>query len=135
MTGMRRLLVAISCLVPYLCFGQAAAAPASVPVACAQFLGSWTGTWTHGVYGTQWIHVTAVSEQCLANVAYSSWSAVPPTTRPIPINAGVMQFSCNAGTGGTCRLEVKGAELLATYTDPSGFVNSGVFRKDRQQTD
>lgn len=131
MSEMFRLLAATVWLLPCLCWGQSSATPASVPVACAQFLGSWTGTWSHGVYGTQWIHVTAVSERCIADVAYTAWSAVPPTTRPIPINDGVMAFTCNEGTGGTCRLEIKGAELLATYTDPSGFVNSGVFRKDR----
>jgi|CXWL01.1.fsa_nt_gi hypothetical protein len=128
---MHRLLAATALLVPYPCLGQSAPAPASVPVECAQFLGSWSGEWSKGVYGTQWIHVTAVSEQCLANVAYSAWSAVPPATRPIPIDGGVMVFPCNAATGGTCRLEIKGTELLATYTDPSGFMNSGVFRKDR----
>ena len=37
-------------------------------------------------------------------------------------------FDCNV-RGGTCRLEVVDEVLQFTYTDPSGFVNIGVFRK------
>ncbi len=121
MTGIRRLLAAAACLVPCLCAAQAD---------CAQFTGAWSGTWSQGFYGTQWIHVTQVSADCIAQVAYSPVGAAATTTHSMPVRDGAIQFPCNAGTGGTCRLEVRGGELLARYWDPSGFVNNGIFRKN-----
>lgn len=94
------------------------------------FHGFWSGTWSQGFYGTQLIHVTHVSDQCVATLAYSPTEALPRLTREVPIEAGVMAFGCNV-PGGACRLEVKDGELRFTYTDPSGFVNTGTFRKDR----
>jgi hypothetical protein len=124
MTGMRRLLAA-ACFLPCVCFAQA------VPRTCADFAGSWSGTWSQGSYGTQWIHVTEVSDDCVARIAYSPYAAAPSSTALVPIKAGVMQFTCHTGTGGTCRLEIREGELQVAYTDPSGFVNNGIFRKTR----
>ncbi|MBX3660646.1 MAG: hypothetical protein KF740_19600 [Ramlibacter sp.] len=125
MTGLRNRLVATACLTPCLCLGQA-------HDSCGQFKGAWTGMWSQGFYGQQWIHVTEVTETasgCMAQVAYSPVGAPPATTYPIPVRDGVMQFQCNAGTGGVCRLEIQRGELLARYSDPTGFVNTGIFRK------
>jgi hypothetical protein len=119
---LRTILVASACLVPLLCVGQ--------PADCAKFLGRWSGTWSQGQYGTQRIHVTHVTDQCVATLAYSPTEAMPQGGRLLPIVGGVIAFGCNV-PGGTCRLEVKNAELLFTYTDPSGFVNNGTFRQDR----
>ena len=127
MTRIRRLLPALACLVSHASFGQSASA--SERAACDQFLGLWSGTWSQGYYGTQRIHVTHVSDQCVATLAYSPTEAMPQSARAIPINAGVMAFGCNV-PGGTCRLEVQDGELRFTYTDPSGFVNRGVFHKE-----
>lgn len=99
------------------------------PSACTNFLGSWSGTWSQGFYGTQRIEVTQVSEDCVATLAYSPTEAAPTTAHQLPIKDGVIAFPCNAG--GTCRLEVVGAELRFTYREPSGFVNNGTFRRNR----
>lgn len=115
-------------LVARACFAQAAIeAP---PPACADFLGHWSGTWSQGYYGTQRIHVTQVSDDCVATLAYSPTEAAPTKAHRLPIKDGVIAFGCNVPAG-NCRLKVEGAELRFTYTDPSGFVNNGTFRKDR----
>jgi hypothetical protein len=124
MTGAGRFIAAAACWLPGLCFSQAAA--------CGQFLGSWSGGWSQGFYGTQWIHVTEVSPDCMARVAYSPSGEAPASTLAVPIRDGAMLIAaCNTGTGGSCRLEVHGDELRAIYSDPSGFVNTGTFRRNR----
>lgn len=110
--------------------GFAQAAGPVAPPACANFAGQWSGTWSQGFYGTQRIHVTHVSGECVATLAYSPTEAMPTTAHQLPIKDGLITFPCNI-PGGSCRLEVVGAELRFTYTEPSGFVNNGVFRKDR----
>jgi hypothetical protein len=109
------------------CFAQAATEVQ--PPACTNFLGQWSGTWSQGYYGTQRIHVTHVTDKCIATLAYSPTEAAPTVAHQFPIKDGFIAFGCNV-PGGTCHLEVVGAELRFTYTDPSGFVNNGVFRKD-----
>ena len=101
-----------------------------MPPACSAFLGFWSGTWSQGYYGTQRIHVTNVSDQCVATLAYSPTEAAPRVEHFMPIKDGVIAFGCNV-PGGACRMEVKEGELVFTYTDPSGFVNTGTFRRDR----
>ncbi|TWO68510.1 hypothetical protein FN976_23040 [Caenimonas sedimenti] len=123
---MHRLLLAAVCLVPHLCLGQEGTR--SVPPECARFLGLWSGTLSLGFYGKQRIHVTQVSDQCVATLAYSPTEAMPESSSQIPIQAGVMTFACSV-PGSTCRLEVKEDALHLTVTTPSGFVNTGVFRK------
>ena len=127
MTGLRRWLLA-GALLPQLCFGQATATAA--PPACAKFLGHWAGTWSQGFYGTQRIHVTHVSEQCMATLAYSPTEAAPQSAHQIPIEDGVMTFRCSV-PGSSCRLEVKEDELHLMVTTPSGFANTGIFRRER----
>ena len=123
---MRRLLTAAACLGAL----AAQAQPVSVPAACGQFLGSWSGTWSQGFCGRQWIHVLDVSADCIAQVAYNPTGPdVPPQRHAMPVRDGAIEFACNAGTGGTCRLEIVGGELKTRYSDPSGFVNEGTFRK------
>jgi hypothetical protein len=111
-------------MAPSLCFAQA------VPPSCTAFLGDWSGTWSQGYYGTQRIHVTHVSQACVATLGYSPTEALPEVAYQVPIKDGVMGFPCNV-PGGACRLEVLGDELRFTYTEPSGFVNVGTFRKER----
>lgn len=96
---------------------------------CADFLGHWSGTWSQGFYGKQRIHITEVSPQCVATLAYSPTEAVPTVAHQLPIRDGVIAFACN-GPAGQCRLEVQGEVLRFTFTDPSGFVNVGTFRKE-----
>jgi len=111
------------------CFAQVAT-EVQPPAACTNFLGHWLGTLSQGYYGKQRIHVTHVTDECIATLAYSPTEAAPTVAHRLPVKDGFIAFGCNV-PGGTCRLEVVGAELRFTYTDPSGFVNNGVFRKDR----
>lgn len=113
---------------PLSCFGQAATE--AVPASCSAFLGNWSGTWSQGYYGTQRIHVTRISQQCVATLAYSPTEAMPEVAYQVPIQEGIMAFPCNI-PGGACRLEVLDGELRFTYKEPSGFVNIGTFRKER----
>ena len=117
-----RLLVAIACT--WLSAAQAQ------PEACTGFLGSWSGTWSQGMYGTQWIHITAVSPDCIAQVGYNPTGPdVPAVKHALAIKDGIIEFVCNPGRSGTCRLELKDGGLQARYADPSGFENLGNFRK------
>lgn len=100
------------------------------PEACTRFLGSWSGTWSQGMYGTQWIHITAVSPDCIAQVGYNPTGPdIPGVLHALAIKDGAIQFVCNAGRSGTCRLELIDNDLRARYAEPSGFENLGVFRK------
>jgi hypothetical protein len=101
----------------------------SVPSpACTGFLGHWSGTWSQGFYGKQRIHVTHVSDDCVATLAYSPTEAAPTATHQLQIKEGIIAFPCNI-QGGVCRMEVLGDELKFTYREPSGFVNQGTFRR------
>lgn len=82
------------------------------------------------MYGTQWIHVTAVSPDCIAQVSYNPTGPdVPAVKHALPIKDGLIEFVCNPGQDGTCRLELVNGVLRARYADPSGFENIGTFRK------
>lgn len=118
---MKRRLVAAAVL-------AGAQAAAATPPDCAAFLGHWSGTWSQGFYGRQRIHITEVSEQCVATLAYSPTEAVPTVSHQMPVRDGAIAFACN-GPAGRCRIEVRGEELRFTFTDPSGFVNEGTFRR------
>jgi hypothetical protein len=121
-TLLERLPVLIAC--SWLCAAQAQ------PEACTRFLGSWSGTWSQGFYGTQWIHITAVSPDCVAQVGYNpTGPEIPPVRHPLAINDGVIEFGCHPARSGTCRLELIDGELRARYAEPSGFENLGVFRR------
>lgn len=100
------------------------------PEACTKFLASWSGTWSQGFYGTQWIHITAVSPECIAQVGYNpTGSEIPAVRHPLAINNGVIEFVCHVARSGTCRFEFIAGELRARYSEPSGFENLGVFRR------
>lgn len=100
------------------------------PEACTRFLGTWSGTWSQAFYGTQWIHITAVSPECIAQVGYNpTGPEVPAERHALPIKDGVIEFVCHRARSGTCRLELVDGELRARYVEPSGFENLGVFRK------
>lgn len=97
---------------------------------CDQFIGSWAGTWSQGQYGTHRLHVTHVSDQCIATLTYDFTEVPSGVVYQVPIRAGVMSFACNL-PGGSCRLEVRDDVLSFTYRDPSGFENRGTFRRQR----
>lgn len=100
------------------------------PEACTGFLGSWSGTWSQGFYGTQWIHIAAVSPDCIAEVGYNpTGSEMPAVRHALAITGGAIEFVCHRARSGTCRIELIDGELRARYAEPSGFENLGVFRK------
>ena len=117
----------LAALLPCVCFGQQTA-PEPETRTCREFAGLWTGTFAQGQYGPQRIHVREVSDQCAAKLVYNPAEGKPETIYEIPIRAGAMEFACSI-PGGQCRLEYKDGELLFTFRGPSGFVNTGVFRK------
>jgi hypothetical protein len=118
--------LAAACLLPVTAHAQ----PSVETARCQAFLGAWSGTWSQGYYGTQWIHVTEVSQDCVARIAYNpTGSDVPVISTPFQVTNGVIQFVCHRAREGLCRLEVVDAELRVRYAEPSGFVNLGVFRK------
>lgn len=119
---LRSMLAAIACV------GLSAAQAQSD--ACTRFVGSWSGTWSQGYYGTQWIHITSVSPDCIAQVGYNpAGPDIPAVRHAFAIKDGVIEFVCHRAQNGTCRLEVIAGELRARYFEPSGFENLGVFRR------
>jgi hypothetical protein len=82
------------------------------------------------MYGTQWIHITAVSPDCIAQVGYNPTGPdIPPVRHALAVKDGVIEFVCNPGRSGSCRLELIDGELRARYAEPAGFENLGVFRR------
>ncbi len=123
--GMCRLLAATS-LLPCLAHAQASIDQAN----CQDFLGTWSGAWAQGYYGTQWISVTEVSQNCVAKVAYSpTGSNVPTASGQFQVINGVIEFVCHRANLGLCRLELVDGKLQIRYSEPSGFVNQGLFIK------
>jgi hypothetical protein len=112
--------------IPCIALGQQAPGP-DAP-ACTQFAGVWTGAFSQGQYGPQRIDVRNVTPQCLAQVVHNPREGAPETVYELPIRNGAMEFACSI-PGGRCRLELQGGELLFTFGDPTGFVNTGVFRR------
>ena len=114
---------------PWICSAQAAS-PEATAGSCEQFLGLWEGAFSQGQYGTQRIEVKEVSDQCLAKLVYNPIEGRPETVHVLPIRSGAMVFPCSV-PGGRCHLVHKDGELAFRFEDPSGFVNTGVFRKVR----
>lgn len=102
---------------------------ADVPASCASFSGKWTGTWTQGGVGQNWLWVAKVEANCTAKIAYLGRNRTPSSFETVDIKDGVLQWLCNQSTGGTCVLKYQGDELLASYSNPSGGVNNAVFRR------
>lgn len=110
------------------CIGAGQQPTGADALACAQFEGVWRGAFSQGQYGPQRIDVRHVSPQCQAQVVHNPGEGAPEVVYELPIREGAMEFACSV-PGGRCRLELNGGELLFTFKDPSGFVNTGVFRR------
>ena len=117
--NLRTGLAALAGMLPSLCLAD---------VACDRFVGLWTGSYSLGQYGTQRILVKQVSPQCVAQVVSNPSEGQPGTVHELPIRDGAIEFSCSV-PGSACRLELVDGELHFTFKDPSGFVNTGVFRR------
>jgi hypothetical protein len=97
-----------------------------VPAVCAFFFGTWTGTWSVGSAGQNWLRVVGVDANCIAKITYSG--GIVETTE---IKRGVLSFLCNKSTEGTCNFERHGDDLWGSYHNPAGGTNNGVFRKTK----
>lgn len=100
-----------------------------VPAACAGFVGPWTGVWSIGDAGRQWLWVSEVDANCSAKIAYLDSLRVPSGYGKAQISDGVLSFVCNRSTGGTCNFEQVGNDLWANYSNSGGGRNSAVFKK------
>jgi hypothetical protein len=101
-----------------------------VPPSCAAFFGSWKGYWTQGSFPEMLIHITEVKPSCVAKYFY--YPDTKYTTNlegSAEIQDGKISFLCNKVTGGTCAFTLRGDEFWASYSNPSGGVNNGVFKK------
>lgn len=99
---------------------------ADVPASCGSFSGEWTGSWSQGGIGQQWLWVAAVDANCMAKYAYLSHSRPPERFRTAEIKNGALSVSC--GGGGACIFERHGDSLWARYSGSQG-TNSAVFEK------
>jgi hypothetical protein len=102
---------------------------ADVPAGCAAFFGVWSGTWSQGNFGAQWLRVAGVDSGCVARYSYRGSNTVPGSYEVKEIKDEKLSFVCNPSTGGTCIFSLHGDELWGSYSNPSGGTNSGVFRK------
>lgn len=85
--------------------------PASVPKACAPFLGGWAGEWPLGNFGQNRLWVTAIDDSCVATFTYNGRGGTAM------INSGVLSIPCG---GGTCYFSGStGAYLDASYSQSS----------------
>ncbi len=106
-----------------------------VPEKCASFFGIWKGSWTAGYIEEQTLKVRKVAlvgNDCMATFTYGDTTSDPKNFSTIKMdNQESLSFVCNRSTGGTCTFTVKGNELWANYSNPSGGSNSGVFKKQQ----
>ncbi|MFZ2652567.1 MAG: hypothetical protein WA210_20895 [Burkholderiaceae bacterium] len=93
-----------------------------VPVACAAFIGSWTGDWG---FGKRWFWVTEIDAKCIAKYSYGPQK--PNGFRSMEIKDGKISFTCG-NSGGTCSFTSHGDELWASYGGTDGS-NNTVFQK------
>ena len=114
---------------PWICSAQPPT-PEGSAGSCENFLGRWEGVFSQGQYGTQRIEVREVSDQCIAKLVSNPIEGRPETVHVLAIRSGAMAFPCSV-PGGRCQVVYKDGELAFRFEDPSGFVNTGVFRKVR----
>jgi hypothetical protein len=101
----------------------------NVPPACAAFSGKWSGMWSQGGIGQQWLWIMSIDNKCMAKIAYVSSNNPPTSFEMVEIKDGTLEWICNRSTQGTCVMKRNGNDLWANYHNPSGGVNSAVFSK------
>ena len=103
----------------------------TVPVTCASFYGTWHGKWSQGGIPDQKLRVVDVTPECKVRYSYVNLNNPGRTFDSVDVRNGELTFICNKETNGTCTFTVKGDELWATYSNPGGGSNSGVFKKQQ----
>ncbi len=111
----------------------AARKPSSdVPAECSGYVGAWVGRWSQGGFGDMYLRIAevqATGEGCLVRYSYSSSAATVPGKKTAELKDGTITFACNSSTGGTCVFTRKSDALWASYSNPMGGQNSGVFKR------
>lgn len=102
---------------------------ADVPAICADFFGSWVGTWSQGNFDEQRLRIVRVDSKCVARYSYASAKSVSRIFETAEIRDGTLSFVCNSSTGGTCVFRRSGDALYASYSNPAGGQNSANFKK------
>ncbi len=104
-----------------------------IPSECSAYAGAWVGRWNQGGFGDMYLRITDVrsvgGEGCMARYSYSSKVETVPSKKTLEIKDGAIAFVCNSSTGGTCVFTRKNDALWASYTNPGGGQNSGVFKR------
>jgi hypothetical protein len=107
--------------------------PEGVSAQCAAFHGHWSGSWSQGGVGQQFLRVVEVRALggggCQVRFSYSSSRSPLVATQVVAVDSGSIAFVCNPTTGGTCVFRPAGNELTASYTNPAGGTNSATFRR------
>ncbi len=98
---------------------------ADVPVACAAFIGGWTGNWG---YGKRWLWIGEIDAKCVVKFIYGTQQKPSGKIQSAEIKDGKFAFPCG-GAGGTCYFTNHGDELWAGYGGSDG-QNSTVFQKE-----
>lgn len=104
---------------------------ADVPAECVSFGGEWTGKWSQGGIGQQWLWVMEIDAKCNVKLAYLSHEKPPIGFDSGKIVDGTLSFLCNRSTGGTCSFSRHDDVLWASYGNPSGGTNNAVFERIR----
>lgn len=102
-----------------------------VPPECAAFHGTWAGTWAQGGFRELYLRVVEVKfsgGKCAARYSFNDATSAVPAPYTAEIRDGTMSFVCNRSTGGTCVFKRSGNEMWASYTNPMGGTNNGVFK-------
>lgn len=100
-----------------------------VPKDCADFFGTWSGSWSQGNFGEQWLRVISVDNKCVAKYSYLPSKNTPRFFETVEIKKGILSFICNKSTGGICNFERRGEKIWGNYNNSGGGSNSGVFQK------
>lgn len=112
---------------------NAAVPPSSdVPPDCAAYYGNWLGRWSQGSAGEVYLRIAEVRStggSCSVRYSYSSSPTTTPGKKTAEIKDGTLVFVCNSSTGGTCVFERKSDSLWASYSNPIGGGNNGVFKR------
>lgn len=89
---------------------------------CTAFVGKWVGNWQRNSHGSRWLHVSEVSDQCVAKWAYLEEDREPKGWNTGTIVDGVLTVA--GRTGGVTVYKMNGQEIWVTYTSPSSNGNN-----------
>ena len=120
-----------SCLLAFAALSYAHAQTTATTPSCKAFVGKWEGSWqrnSQGSQGKRWLHVSEVSDQCVAKWAFLDEDREPRGWATATIVDDTLTLQGRTGIVTTYKL--KGSELWAEYRSPSGnSTNQAVFTR------